>query len=237
MHNLPEDQAMKKQPSPFKPILDILAGWFQWLYTVILQYTCPLTVEGWEHVEAVIAAGRPVILAAWHGQVHYFPPTYASRYDLKDVHLPIVGDARLGSLGHFARFTGVNGLPVLRKDKSMTTARSLKEIIRQLVPGKFSYISPDGPDGPARVAKPGVAYIARGSNGLIVPMSSASRYARHVNRWDDYWLPLPFDRIYTVFGAPIEVPQGSARAEVLTELAEAINETQERASELARHFR
>ena len=47
------------------------------------------------------------------------------------------------------------------------------------------------------LARTGVAFMARQAKALIMPVGNASRRALHINRWDQYWLPLPFDRIYT----------------------------------------
>jgi lysophospholipid acyltransferase (LPLAT)-like uncharacterized protein len=121
------------------------------------------------------------------------------------------------------------------QDTSMAAARNLRRVIQQLAPGKFSYIAPDGPDGPARVAKPGVVFMARQAKALIVPVGNASRLAMHIPRWDQYWLPLPFDRIYTAFGPPIEVTRGLRREEAVAQLSEAMNRADARALQMVTH--
>lgn len=202
-------------------------------YTRMIHRTAPLSVEGWEHLEAALATQRPIIFANWHGQVHLFYVTYATHFDLKDVYMIMVGDDRQGVLGYFAHFAGAYALPVDMGDASMAAARNLREVIKQLEPGKFSYIAPDGPDGPARVAKPGVVFIARQANALLLPVGNASRRALHLNRWDRYWLPLPYDRIYTVFGPAIDTSAGRPREEVIRELSDAMNLLDARALSLA----
>jgi lysophospholipid acyltransferase (LPLAT)-like uncharacterized protein len=216
-----------------RDLLGAIGGWFLAFYAKLIHRTSPLTIEGWEHVEAAQAAGRPIIFANWHGQVHLFYAVFATHFDLNDVYLVMVGDERQGVLGHLARFIGAHALPVDMQDTSMAAARNLRNVIQQLTPGRFSYIAPDGPDGPARVAKPGVVFMARQAKALIVPVGNASRLALHIPRWDHYWLPLPFDRIYTAFGPPIEVTRGLRREEAVTQLSEAMNQADAQAREMA----
>jgi lysophospholipid acyltransferase (LPLAT)-like uncharacterized protein len=215
------------------PLIASLFGGILALYAKLIHSTSPLTVEGMEHLQAAIAAERPIIFASWHGQTHLFYTAYANHFDLKDVYLIMVGDDRQGVLGYFARYLGALALPVSMEDSSMAAARNLRNIIKKLVPGKFSYISPDGPDGPARVTKPGVAFMARQAKAFIIPVGNASRRALHIPRWDNYWLPLPFDRVFTVIGSPIEAPRTTPRGEVLAQLTDALNRADERAQTLA----
>jgi lysophospholipid acyltransferase (LPLAT)-like uncharacterized protein len=211
----------------------LLGGWFLASYAKLIHRTSPLSIEGWEHVEAAYRAQRPIIFAHWHGQTHLFYSIFATYFNPEDVIAIMVGDDRQGPLGYFARYMGVTVLPVSMEDTSMAAARNLREVIKQLVPGKFSYIAPDGPDGPARVAKPGVAFMARIANALIVPAGNAARYALHIPRWDRYWLPLPFDRIYTAFRPAIEVSRGVPREQVLAKLTDELNRVDEQAMVLA----
>jgi lysophospholipid acyltransferase (LPLAT)-like uncharacterized protein len=201
-------------------------------YANLIHRKSTLSIEGWENVEAARATKRPLIFANWHGQTHMFYTTFATYFNLEDVYLIMVGDHRQGALGQFAAYTGATALPVSMEDTSMAAARNLRNIIRKLAPGKFSYISPDGPDGPARVAKPGVVFMARQAKALIVPVGNASRPALRVPRWDRYWLPLPKARIFTVFGPAIDVPRGVRREEVLQQLTTALNRLDERAAAL-----
>jgi len=224
--NEAEDSPAGAQPGTFPPVnewIPAIQGWFLAFYAKLIYRTSPLTFEGWEHVEAAIAVGRPIIFASWHGQPHLFYSTYVSHFKPEDLFLVMVGDARKGPLGYFAKYVKATVFPVDMGDTSMAGARKLLDLIGTLVPGKLSYIAPDGPDGPARVAKPGVAFIAKKAEALIVPVANATRYALHIPRWDRYWLPLPFDRIYTVVRPAIETSRNTPRAELLATLTEELN--------------
>jgi hypothetical protein len=68
--------------------------------------------------------------------------------------------------------------------------------------GKLAMI-PDGPRGPARQAKEGVAHIACASGAPIMPVSAVpSRYWR-LGSWDGFVIPKPFARIEIRFHQPI----------------------------------
>lgn len=210
-----------------------IQGWLLAWGARVVHRTCPLYVEGWEHVQAALATGRPIIFTNWHGQTHIFYAAFATHFNLGDVYMIMVGDERQTVLGYFAHYAGAMALPVDMGDSSMAAARNLKQIIRKLVPGKFSYISPDGPDGPAKVAKPGVAFMARQAKALIVPVGNAASPALHIPRWDRYWVPLPYSRVYTVFGPAIDVPRGVPREKVLAQLTQTLNRLDARALSLA----
>ena len=72
--------------------------------------------------------------------------------------------------------------------------------------GASLVISCDGPFGPSRVAKPGVAIVARESGLPIQPWAIAARPPlRLKRRWDRMIVPLPFGRLRVIEGAIVEI--------------------------------
>jgi lysophospholipid acyltransferase (LPLAT)-like uncharacterized protein len=72
--------------------------------------------------------------------------------------------------------------------------------------GASLVISCDGPFGPYRVAKPGVAIVARESALPIQPWAIAARPPVRLNRrWDRMIVPLPFGHLRVIEGALIEI--------------------------------
>jgi lysophospholipid acyltransferase (LPLAT)-like uncharacterized protein len=214
-------------------LLAALQGGLLALYSWVVYRTSKVTFEGWENVEAALESDHPIIFVNWHGQIHLFYCAYASRFKMEDALLVIVGDWRQGVLDYFAKFAGAEAFPVDMGDNSMAAARSLLALIKKLTPGKYSYFSPDGPDGPARVAKPGIGFIAERAEALIVPIGNHARHAFHIPRWDRYTLPLPFTHIFTVIGSPIEATRDTPREVVLGQLTDALNQADERAQSLS----
>jgi len=93
----------------------------------------------------------------------------------------------------------------LTGSESMATARKLAELVRRVRQGHDCYITPDGPDGPAYVIKPGAVYIAKKARAAILPVGAYARHGYRLNRWDQYVVPYPFSRISIAIGAPMPV--------------------------------
>lgn len=203
------------------------------LYSRLVYRTSRLTIEGWEHVEAALEADRPIIFVNWHGQIHLFYCVYATHFKMDDMLLVIVGDWRQGLLGYFAAYAGAEPYPVDMRDDSMAGARNLLALIRKFTPGKFSYMSPDGPDGPAHVAKDGTTFIAQRTEALILPVANRARHALHVPRWDRYTLPIPFTRIYSVIRPAIQASREIPSEQLLETMTRELNLAEERVDAFA----
>lgn len=177
-------------------------------YARLLARTVRLTAKGERYLEEALQNERPLILAAWHGQSHLLYPLIRNRVDLSRLVLMVVDDDRRHVLASFARGIGGSPFPISGDDESMAGARNLIQMARLLRSGRFSYIVPDGPDGPARVAKPGIAFLAARAEANVIPFGAHSPGAYRVRRWDRYSLPIPFGRIRVVFRPPIQLASG-----------------------------
>lgn len=84
--------------------------------------------------------------------------------------------------------------------------------------GASPIVTPDGPFGPYRVAKPGALILARASGLPIQPWGMALRPSiRLTGRWDRQLVPLPFCRIRVVEGARMTIrPREPVRGLVAT---------------------
>jgi lysophospholipid acyltransferase (LPLAT)-like uncharacterized protein len=83
-------------------------------------------------------------------------------------------------------------------------------------------VTPDGPFGPRRVAKPGALIVARASGLPLQPWAVTMRPAiRLWGRWDRQLLPLPFCRLRVVEGERLGIgPRQPVRALVAAVEAE-----------------
>jgi lysophospholipid acyltransferase (LPLAT)-like uncharacterized protein len=85
-------------------------------------------------------------------------------------------------------------------------ARLAREMARLGRAGSSLVVSPDGPLGPYRRAKPGALIVARESGLALQPWAVVVRPTlRLARRWDRQLVPLPFARLRVVAGAPIAV--------------------------------
>lgn len=73
--------------------------------------------------------------------------------------------------------------------------------------GASLIVTPDGPFGPHRVAKPGALILARASGLQVQPWAMSVRPSIRLKaRWDRQLVPLPFSRIRIVEGERMTVP-------------------------------
>ena len=173
-------------------------GLAQFAYSCLIHWTCRIRYEGREQ----LPAGRNRIYTVWHGDLQsYFCVFLRHRqhswmmhpvWHLKCVQIcmRLCGIDRiiLGSSGHGGR-------------------EAAQRLVQELRDGRCTGIAPDGPDGPPRVAKRGVAHIAAQTGVPIVPLRFTLSRAWQLPTWDSKRLPLPFSTITVRFGQPIFVDE------------------------------
>ena len=185
----------------------------------ITHRTARLQISGLEDATRALQSQRPVIFTAWHGQTHLLFPFLLTYADPSRLAVLTPDDERGAVLGITARALGARPFPISMEDESLAAARRTLAFIRELHHGAFAYLTPDGPDGPARVAKEGLAFIAARSEADLLAMGAFTATCYRLRRWDRYALPLPFSRIAVAIRAPIRVEKGIDRPQSLTMLS------------------
>ncbi len=99
-----------------------------------------------------------------------------------------------------------------RGSSSRGGSTALLGLLRQLEAGTTVAMLVDGPRGPAGVAKPGIAALARHSATPIQPVALAARPALRLRSWDRSLLPLPFARVVCAYGEPLAPPAEADKA-------------------------
>jgi lysophospholipid acyltransferase (LPLAT)-like uncharacterized protein len=170
-----------------------------------------------------------VILAFWHEyNLGLYVLAAARRADLP--HASFTTDTPRGTViatifESLARRPGQVEILRLPDEADREAARSLARRLGDLGRTGFSLVvTPDGPWGPYRVAKPGALLVARQSGLPILPMAVRARPAiRLTRRWDRQLLPLPFSRLELVTGPPIPVPDGQSLRPLVPALQQALD--------------
>lgn len=197
---------------------DRLYGRSLYLLSRITGSTCRFGISGLENLEAARATGRPLVLVAWHGMTMMMVGFFTDRLDTSRIVLLMPDDWRGGALSVFASLVGADPFPMdLTGSESMATARKLADLVRRVRQGYDCYITPDGPDGPAYVIKPGAVYIAKKARATILPVGAYVRHGYRLNRWDQYAVPYPFSRISIAIGAPMTVSRDREDLDLVVE--------------------
>jgi lysophospholipid acyltransferase (LPLAT)-like uncharacterized protein len=145
-------------------------------------------------------AGTPIIYAMWHGRILLLPFLYGSRRARV-----LASRSRDGEL--VARYVAWFGLEAVRGSSSRGGGEALRMLARSLKQGREVVVVPDGPRGPAQVAKAGIVTLARVSGAAIVPVAVGASAEWRLRSWDSFRIPLPFSRCVARFGEPIYVPR------------------------------
>lgn len=171
-----------------------------------------------------------VVLAFWHE--YNLVASVAARVRRNDLHhvsfstqtyRGLVMDAMLAGLG-------AGSVPLPRPDQKGEAARLALELARLGREGSTVAVSPDGPLGPYRRAKPGALLVARESGLPLQCWALTARpHIRLGGRWDRHIVPLPFSRVRVIEAEPIAVPEKAPLRPLLARLQGALDEVAERA--------
>jgi lysophospholipid acyltransferase (LPLAT)-like uncharacterized protein len=204
---------MASPPSDIGPALPtphedpIPFGWLARLFGVVMAAYVALVARTARFSGPPITQEQ-VIFAVWHeSNLGAAVAAYRLRRDNKAVVFStrgfrgIVMNTMLRRLG-----SGVVTLPD-EGTASRAEAAALSRTMARIGQSGWSLvISCDGPEGPHRVAKPGVLIVARESGIPIQPWALVMRPPlRLARRWDRQLVPLPFGRMRVVEGEPLQV--------------------------------
>lgn len=94
-----------------------------------------------------------------------------------------------------------------RGSSSRGGASALLSCVRLVRSGRTLSVQTDGPRGPARQSKIGIATLARLTQVPITPVSFSANPCVRFPSWDRLLLPLPFARVTCRYGAQLGIPK------------------------------
>jgi lysophospholipid acyltransferase (LPLAT)-like uncharacterized protein len=116
------------------------------------------------------------------------------------------------------------GVDCVRGSSTRGGGAALREQIRRTRAGMNIAFTPDGPTGPARVAKDGVVLAAQLSGLPIIPIAFAARTRKLLGSWDRMVVPYPFSKALFLYGEPILVPRDADIHEWRQRIEDKMNE-------------
>ncbi len=172
----------------------------------LLASTWRYEIEGDETIGRLKRAGRPVVYAVWHGAM--LPGLWRHRRRATTLLVSRHADG-----ARVAMAAEAWGYRVVRGSTTRGAGPGLLGLVRTLQGGGDVAITPDGPRGPARLAKRGVVAAAQAGAATIVPVGVAASSQWRARSWDSFLVPRPFARVRMVYGDGFAVPQGAAALE------------------------
>lgn len=178
------------------------------LYIRLVKATSRETFIGREHADALLAANSGFILAFWHARL--LMGATIRREAARPVHMLISAHRDGEIIANAVKGFGVelirgSAADPKKPEKNKSGAPAIAAMIAALDAGGIVGMTPDGPRGPAEIAKIGAIKLAAFSGAPILPAAySASRGAR-LNTWDKFLLAAPFSRIAFAARPPIHV--------------------------------
>ena len=182
-----------------------IIGWLGATLLRLLRWT-----QRWEHVNGPTVewpGGRPYIVVFWHAQQLMMPWVmldFAGRHFAYKMNVLISrhGDGRI-----IAAVMHALGIGSVAGSSSRGAVEASRELLLRIKAGDHISITPDGPRGPALLAKPGAIKIAAASGAPIIPLALGADRVWTFKSWDRMFLPKPFARVRVGWGTPILVPE------------------------------
>ena len=151
-----------------------------------------------ENIEGLNRQGKHYILTLWHA--HILMLTYA---EFSRPMTALISQHRDGEL--IAKLVERMGVSAARGSSTRGGREALREMIRVSKSSNLAF-TPDGPKGPARIAKVGVVIAAQKTGLPIMPAVFVAEKRKKLRSWDQFEVPYPFSRAIYVYGKPIYIP-------------------------------
>ena len=175
----------------------------------------------------------PEVLAFWH-EYNLVAATAAHRLRRHQHHVSFSTQTFRGEVMN-AMLAGLDAgsVPLPAEGERQEAARLAREMARLGRSGASVVVSPDGPVGPYRRAKPGALIVARESGLPLRPWAVSARPSLRLRRrWDRHVLPLPFCRLRVAEGDSIRVGPREPLRPLLARLQAALDEVTARADRM-----
>ncbi|OGR87377.1 MAG: hypothetical protein A3A86_02275 [Elusimicrobia bacterium RIFCSPLOWO2_01_FULL_60_11] len=197
-----------------------------WGYLTLVARTSKILWKDKEARDRLVKEHGNIIFAFWHGRQVFLPRAYRGW----DAYV-LVSKSKDGEL--IARVVEMSGMKTVRGSSSRGGLEALRGLKEKLEEGRSVGITPDGPRGPQREVHEGALYLARETGKPILPVAVSCTRKLIFRAWDDYWLPLPFNRIVVAHGTPVRVAKSDSLEEKSKELKRGLDRLTDGADRMA----
>ncbi len=178
--------------------------------------TYRVRVLGAKHILRFVIAQQPVIPCYWH-QMHIICTYYMVQLQRKGLKLGfLISPSMDGEIATMLMRSW--GAKIIRGSSTRTGARSLQQLYRTITREKVSTVNtPDGPQGPVHVFKPGAVLLSQMTGAPIVPLAYAADRSWQLRTWDRFLIPKPFAKVVLLIGEPHAIKSRSKLADLQSE--------------------
>jgi hypothetical protein len=172
---------------------------------------------GRAHADALLEADAGFILAFWHARL-LMGPIIRAETD-RPVAMLISGHRDGAMIAAAVKGFGIDTIKGSAADpgkpeKNKSGAPAVAAMAAALKAGRIVGMTPDGPRGPAEVAKIGAVRLAAMTGAPILPAGYAAKGAVRLQTWDRFVLTLPFARMAFAARPPIHVERDADAGEL-----------------------
>ncbi|MEQ8666983.1 MAG: lysophospholipid acyltransferase family protein [Rhodospirillales bacterium] len=171
------------------------------LYIRLVHATTRWEIVRGDVPDAFWDAGKPFILAFWHGRLLMMPYCWRRGRDIE----MLISEHRDGRL--IAKTVSHFGIDTVTGSSTRGGTAALRKMVSTLKAGGYVGITPDGPRGPRMRASDGIAAVAKLSGVPVIPATYAVARRRVLGTWDRFVVAWPFNRGVIVWGSPVSVPR------------------------------
>lgn len=175
------------------------------------------------------STGRTFIYSVWHDSL--FMPLFLGRQPQT---VALVGLHQDGTF--LAHSLAALGIPAVRGSSSRGGAEAVRELLAE-TERKHIVVTPDGPRGPRREMKPGIAFLASRTGKAVVPTAFTCRRSWSIGSgWTDLVIPRPWTTVFAIAGEAIQVPPDADKQslrEYTQRIQQAMNDVNAAAEALA----
>lgn len=171
-------------------------------YLKMISRSCQYEIRCIERWDNLVHTYGRAIVAIWHESM--IPAAFHYRNAGCCTLASHSFDAELG-----VRVIRNLGIMSIRGSSSNGGSEALHNLAATLEHAPVVALTLDGPRGPRRIAKPGVAILAARTGAPIIPHAFAVRPAWRWRSWDQFMIAKPFAQVVSVYGAAIPPPENT----------------------------
>jgi len=194
-----------KAPKSKSRNLDVAITFLAFLILKVLYMTLRKRFIHEDRINAYFRQDKPFILTFWHNRTMLGHLAYSQHKPAGRNLCVTISQSRDGELA--CKVLKRLGLDFVRGSSSSHGLKALYDLVKKNKHGYDLAFAPDGPHGPIYKVKHGVLGAAKITGSDILPISSLAEKKIRLKSWDRMIVPLPFSKVYFIYGTPLQVPK------------------------------